>query len=587
MGVNSDAQEEIWLEGRAVVPGIAVGLSFSLPTSEKELTQQDLDIALPADSTESEIERFHFALSESEKELQTLCEKLRLDGFSQEADLVETHLHMVNDPALLREVERSIREKGLRAESIVRSILERYRSHFELVPEALFRQRFEDVESVFLRILSFLVPEMQEKIEVPTRAIVFAHIVTAPAAAEVTMKDISAIVTTKGGAMSHTAIVAKARGIPYVTNIELKNVTEALEGAKAIVDGLAGLVIINPYEETIRRYAALQNAHEKYLGVGGEGHVGGETKDGCRVVLLANVADVHEAGQLPCYGLDGVGLYRTEYQVLERGRFPSEEEQTRSYAAMVQAAKGRSVVIRTFDFGSDKAWKEAGGILPEVECGSRPMELLLEHPDVFLAHLRSIIRACRSGPVSILFPMVSSVEELERSLDLLHEAWSMVSEGWKTPRPKVGVMIELPSVAFHIKDFAGKIDFFSIGTNDLTQYALAIDRSNSASFDTGLSFHPGLLQLMQYIVREIRAVKIPLCLCGEMASDPLLIPFLVGIGVRQLSIAPRLAPTVKHVLRSFSIGEAEQIADEVLSTDSAHEIYSFLGAQYRKIHFGA
>jgi phosphotransferase system enzyme I (PtsI) len=585
VSVNSDAQEEIWLEGRAVVPGIAVGLSFTLPSPEKEIIH-DLDISLPADSTELEIERFHSALSQSEKELQSLCEKLRLDGFSQEADLVETHLHMVNDPSLIKEVERSIREKGLRAESIVRSILERYRSHFELLPEALFRQRFEDVESVFLRILSFLVPEIQEKIEVPTKAIVFAHIVTAPAAAEVTMKDISAFVTTRGGAMSHTAIVAKARGIPYVTNIELKGVKGLLEGAKAIVDGLAGLVIINPYEETIRRYAALQNAHEKYVGVNGEEACGGETKDGCRVVLLANVADVQEAGQLPCYGLDGVGLYRTEYQVLELGKFPTEEEQTRSYAAMVQAANGRPVVIRTFDFGSDKAWKEASGILPEVECGSRPMELLLEHPDVFRAHLRSIVRACRCGPVSILFPMVSSVEELEQSLQLLHEAWSTVSEGWKNPRPKVGVMIELPSVAFHIKDFAGKIDFFSIGTNDLTQYSLAVDRSNSASFDTGLSFHPGLLHLMQYIVREMRSVNIPFCLCGEMASDPLLIPFLIGVGVRQLSIAPRLAPTVKHVLRSFTIEEAEQIADEVLSTDSAQEIYSFLGAQYRKIHFG-
>ena len=585
MVVKRDVEEEIWLEGRAVVPGIAVGHSFTLTTSEQE-SDQEYDISLPADSAEVEIEKFHSALSQSEEELQVLCDKLRLDGFCQEADLVETHRHMVNDPALTKEVERSVREKGLRAESIVRSILERYRSHFELLPEALFRQRFEDVESVFLRILSFLVPEMQEKIEVPKRAIVFAHIVTAPAAAEVTMKDISAIVTTKGGSMSHTAIVAKARGIPYVTNIELKGIKESLEGARAVVDGLAGLVIINPYEDTIRRYTALQNAHEKYVGSSGKKTCVCETKDGCRIVLLANVADVNEAGQLSFYGLDGVGLYRTEYQVLERGRFPSEEEQTRSYAAMVQAANGKPVVIRTFDFGSDKAWKEAGGMLPEVECGSRPMKLLLDHPDVFRAHLRAIVRACGSGPVSVLFPMVSSVEELERSLQILHEAWSMVGEGWKKPRPKVGVMIELPSLAFHIKEFAGKVDFFSVGTNDLTQYSLAVDRSNSASFDAGLSFHPGLLRLMQYIVKEAHSVDIPLCLCGEMSSDPLLIPFLVGVGVRQLSIAPRLAPTVKHVLRSFTIDEAEQIADEVLSTDSAQEIYSFLGAQYRKIHIG-
>lgn len=584
--VSNRNTKEIWLEGRAVVPGIAVGVSFALSAPER-VCAHELEIAIPPDSTEVEIERFHSALHQSEGELQALCEKLRQDGFCQEADLVETHLHMVNDPALTKEVERLVREKGLRAESVVRSILERYRSHFELLPEALFRQRFEDVESVFLRILSFLSPETHEKIEVPRKAIVFAHVVTAPAAAEVTMKDISAIVTTQGGAMSHTAIVAKARGIPYVTNIELKDVGVDLDGSNAVVDGLAGLVILNPYEETIRRYTALQSVHETYVGSNDGKPCVGETKDGCRIDLLANVADVSEAGQLPFYGLDGVGLYRTEYQVLECGRFPSEEEQTRNYVDMVQAAKGKSVVIRTFDFSSDKAWREAEGMLPEIECGCRPMELLLDHPDVFSAHLRAIVRACGRGPVSILFPMVSSVEDLERSLLLLHEAWSKVGEGWKLPRPKVGVMIELPSLAFRVGEFAGKVDFFSVGTNDLTQYSLAVDRGNSASFDTGLSFHPGLLHLMQYIVKEADGVGIPLCLCGEMASDPLLIPFLIGLGVRELSIAPRLAPTVKHVLRSFTIDEAEQITDAVLSTDSAQEIYSFLGAQYRKIHFGS
>ena len=580
---HNEVVKEIWLEGLALVPGIAIGASFSLSDSEEE-TLLDKDGCRKIESIESELSRFEKAVEASRRELQELCEKLRFDGFSQESDIVDTHLHMLTDPAFLKEVTLNITERRLPAEIIVREILERYRSHFEVLPEPLFRQRFEDVESVFQRVLSFLEPEVQEKIEVPGKSVVFAPIVTASIVAEVIMKDVSAVVTARGGAMSHTAIVAKARRIPYVTNICAHQLSEVQGGSNTIVDGLAGLVIVNPKEETLRRYARLKAAHEAHDDKSRSRF--GETKDGCRVMILANVTDVQEARQLSCFGLDGIGLYRSEYQVLERGRFPSEQEQTEVYTEMVKAADGKPVVIRTFDFGSDKAWREVEGVIPEIYLGSRSMELLLKHPDVFCAHLRAIVRASEYGPVSVLFPMVSSITELEASLQMLHEAWTLVSGGWKLPCPRVGVMIELPALAFRARELAGKVDFISVGTNDLTQYSLAVDRSNGASFDPRLAFHPGLLHLIQVIVKEAESANIPLCLCGEMASDPLLTPFLMGLGIRQLSLATRLAPSIKHVLSSFTLEEAQRIADRVLASTSAQETYAFLRARYRDIHFG-
>jgi phosphotransferase system enzyme I (PtsI) len=385
--------------------------------------------------------------------------------------------------------------------------------------------------------------------------------------------------------LSHTAIVAKARGIPYVTDIQAESFRDSFSGVSAIVDGLAGLVILRPSEETIRRYMALKKSHETYFRRSSvKNHRGGYTKDGKRISLMANVSGINDVRQLQSFGLDGVGLYRTEYQVLERRRFPTEQEQADVYAEIVRVAESRPVVIRVFDFGSDKGWKEVADAFSHFEQGRRTIDLLLDHPKIFLGHLRAIIRASAYGPLSILFPMIASIEELDRCLQMFHQAFEMVSRDGPLGGMKVGAMVELPALAFYTDSLAGKVDFLSIGTNDLIQYSLAVDRSNSASFDARLSYHPGLLCLLRFIVHEGKRVGIPMCLCGEMASDPLLIPFLVGLGIQELSIAPRLAPMVKHVLRAFSIEQADQIVNTVLSCTSAQETYAFLRAQYCTVH---
>lgn len=288
--------------------------------------------------------------------------------------------------------------------------------------------------------------------------------------------------------------------------------------------------------------------------------------------------------QVSCFGLDGVGLYRTEYQVLEHRRFPSEAEQAASYAEMVQLAEGRPLVIRAFDFSSDKGWEEVWDVLPNVKEGRRATSLLLDHQTVFQAHLRAIIRASRHGPLSILFPMVSSVGELEQCKLLVQEAWSFVCAEKEVAFPRIGAMIELPALAFQTRALASMVDFLAIGTNDLIQYALAVDRSNTACFDPNLTFHPGLLHLLAIIVRESTAVGVPVSVCGEMASDLLMTPFLIGVGFRHLSMVPRLAPMVRHLVRSLTVEECERLAREVLGMDSPETIRARLREWYCRNH---
>jgi phosphotransferase system enzyme I (PtsI) len=569
--IARSASEETWIQGRAVVPGIAFGSLYVLP--ERPVPRPEAQ-TVPV-SVENEIRRFSIAVSSSQAELRSLYERLKREGLCQEADLVDMHLHMASDPELCDRVTARIRQKRVRADRAIAEVMEQFRLQFQTITEATCRQRYEDIEGICLRLLSFLSLDESQEVSIPSHAVLFARTVTAPVVAEVSVSGLGAIVTTRGGAMSHTAIVAKARGIPYVTNIQEVNLQQSRSGDSVIVDGLAGLVVLRPTPETVRRYTVLKEAHEAIFQTALSA-TGGVTKDGTKVTLMANVSGAKDAGQLTAFGLDGVGLYRTEYQVLERRRFPTEQEQVETYSEMVKAASGKPVVIRVFDFGSDKAWDEVANTLPGVDKGRRTIELLLESPLVFLAHLRAMIRASAHGPTSILFPMITSIEELDRGLRLYRQAQQMVN----LPAPRVGAMIELPALAFRTRQVAEKVDFLSVGTNDLIQYALAVDRSNGAFFDPYLSYHPGLLRLLHFIAQEGSAVNIPLCVCGEMASDPLLIPFLIGLGFREFSFAPPLAPTIKHVLRSISCDEARAIAERVLSFGSAKEIYGFLQAQY-------
>lgn len=572
---------ECWLQGRAIVSGIAVGLPFLL----QEAVPQKAEEHNSSFSLRDEFSRLASAFLHTQHELRTLVDKLSADGFCQEAKVIETQAVLAEDSSLRQAIENCIQTQFLRAEEAVRDVVEEFKARFELLPEVVFRQRFEDVEGVCQRLVAVLTMGGYAHGQIPQHAIVFAKSVTPSIAVEMSVHGIGALVTKHGGPMSHTAIVAKARGIPYVSGIDDKTMVQSAEGGKVIVDGLAGLVIVNPTEETMIRYTELKEAHDRCLQENAKDiQTDCRTKDGQKIALLANVSSLPEMKQVSAFGLDGVGLYRTEYQVLEQRRFPSEAEQAASYSEMVQLAEGKPLVIRVFDFSSDKGWEEVWDVLPDVKDGRRATSLLLEHPTVFLAHLRAIIRASRYGPLSILFPMVSSISELTHCKRLVNEAWTFVRAEKEVPLPRIGAMIELPALAFQARELAKMVDFLAIGTNDLIQYALAVDRSNTACFDPNLTYHPGLLHLLAIIVRESMSVGVDVSVCGEMASDLLLTPFLIGVGFRQLSMVPRLAPMVRHVVRSLTVEECRALANEVLAMDSTERIYALLRDRYCRNH---
>ncbi len=574
---------ETWLQGRSIVAGVAIG-SIHFLCSDPSVSCQDG--AGEKICPEVELQRFFIAVDRSQEELLALSQKLKDDGFCHEADIVDMHSILIRDVIFNREVIDLIQYSLKRADVAIFDFLQKYRTRFCHIPDVMMRQRFEDVESVCHRVLSYLVDQEGSTSHFNERSVIFAETAAATLICQSGIKQIKALVTKNGGAMSHTAIVAKAQGIPYVTGIAIESMNRALHGREVIVDGLAGLVIVDPADQTRRRYQSLKEDHDEFIkGDTVKPRLRARTKDGKRIFLYGNVASAQESHQLLNHGMDGIGLYRSEYLVLENRHFPNEEEQSDAFSQIVRASAGKSVVLRVFDFGDDKRWNEVLNAIPNFEEGRRTIALLLENPDLFLSHLKAMIRSSFIGTISILFPMVASIEEVLACLNLFNQACDMLKV-LPQKRPRVGVMIEVPSMAFKIPLLKGKVQFLSLGTNDLLSHTLAVDRSDGSSLDIALQYHTGFLSLVSFIAAQSKEAGLPLCICGEMASDPLMIPFLIGLGIHQLSISPRLAPMVKHVLRSYSVDETEHIAQTVLALSSPVEADAYLKERYRSVYGG-
>lgn len=580
---TSEDTEELCLQGRTIVSGVAIGIPFFLKYHQvaPSCPQGEEPVF-----SEEEIVRFRRAVIKNKEELRGLSLRLFEAGFLQEADLVESHIQLASDPVFIKEVEDVIRRTGKNAEHALGEVIDIFRARFKDLPSSYFRQRFEDVEGVCDGFLSILSKELGglPSVNNPHEVILCARSVTTPVAAQVSIEGIGAIVTSCGGAMSHTAIVAKSKGIPYVTDIDMVALEKGSGGERIIVDGTTGKIILRPKQKTLSNYRSVKSFHgrcfhEESLAICSNA----TTKDGYPIQVFANIAKSNDMSQVSQYMLDGVGLYRTEYQVLEKRRFPTEEEQERVYSEMAKASAGLPFIIRVFDFGSDKGWNEILGEVLGFSQSKRALSILLDNPHILYTQVRAIMRASRFGMLSILFPMVSTKDELDRCLEVVEAAYKDVSKEISIAFPKIGAMIETPSIIFRTAEVAKRVDFLSLGTNDLIQYALAIDRSNATVFDYRITFHPGLLFLLQLVVEESIRAKIPLCICGEMAADPLLVPFLVGLGISQLSMAPRLSPMVRKVLEAFTLQEMKDVAKKVLGVQSAQEAYVLLRTCYAKV----
>jgi phosphotransferase system enzyme I (PtsI) len=581
--------EEVILRGIPISKGIGIGFPIFFASAEDQVPE----IAIPKKEIEGEIDRYRRALELSRKDVELLQRLSLNEGPPEIVSILGTHLEMMQDPLLTSVIEERIRDMQRNTESIFHRIVEEYKARFSTLQDHYFQERVRDIIDVSRRILGHLRPLEQIKMgEVPHNSIIMTHELVPSETVEANASLVSAFVTAVGGITSHAAIIARAKGIPYVANVDIKHLKK-VEVHSLIVDGSQGIVILNPTRQTLKKYQELQRSHQmSYKMLKSSSHLKGETIDGYEVRIFANLENPKEIDQLLKAGACGIGLFRSEYLFLARKAFPSEEEQFGIYKRMVKSLKGRPLVVRVFDVGGDKKVempatspdaKYFNSIGPELNpaLGCRAIRFLLRYPEILHAQLRAIIRASYFGEIHVLIPMVSDISEVrivrQKVLEIQAE---LKQKGIKTAKNiPIGCMIEVPSTAIMSDALADEVDFVSIGTNDLVQYVLAADRSNSHTADLYFSTHPSILRLIRMVVASANRARKPVILCGECAADPAMIPLLIGLGIREFSVAARHIPLVKHTIRKWRILEACRLAEGALEYPSAQELKQYLATE--------
>lgn len=556
-------QSELWFEGTPVSAGIAMGEPFFLKLEEEFVLEKSIELA----DVDQEITRYRQALLYSREDLQKL--QLDLKGSQDVEGILGSHIQMLEDPLITTEVEEKIREKLRNTESVFQSVICDYQKTYQ-TQDCFFQDRLGDVMDLAKRVLGHLRPvtDRRESSETPLHSIVFASKLTPSYTAAVQSSQVHAFVTLYGGGNSHAALIARAKGIPYVICPDLEKLDSA-EVDFVIVDGHTGKIIINPTEETKTKFTRKQELLARQnLAFCQLASLCTETRDGFSAQVLANIGDMGDLKDLKKSGADGVGLFRTEYLFLESIQsLPSEEFQEKIYREVIELVAGSPVVIRVFDVGGDKQF---GSLLslprePNPMLGARGIRFLFRHPDLFRTQLRAIFRAAKAGDVRILLPFICDESELLLAKEIVKEAQQEASL-------PLGCMIEVPSAALLCDHLARHADFFAIGTNDLQQYALGKDRNSCDKTEESTLIHPSVLRMVRMVAAEAKRSNKGVSVCGEIASNPQMIPLLLGLGITQFSCSPRYIPHVKQAIRQTLFKEAQELAEEILSLSTSSAI---------------
>lgn len=612
--------EEVVLRGLPVSRGVGIGFPVFFSSLDDELSPSSV---APADSlfnfnkyqdesefislsdrgggkgfisiseVEEEILRYRQALDKSRKEIEKLQKIAVREGPNEVIAILGTHLEMMQDPLITTVIEEKIQQTQQNSEFIFYQLIQEYKQRFSTLQDAYFQERVRDLIDVFRRILGHLkVLGRVRMSEMPHNSIILTHELVPSETVEASSSFVSAFVTAAGGITSHAAIIARAKGIPYVANVDIKFL-KGIELQSLIVDGSEGIVIINPSKPSLKKYQDLKREYQQtYKRLKNTAHLKGETIDGYEIRIFANIENPKEIELVHKNGASGIGLFRSEYLFLSHHQFPSEEEQFEIYKKMAKALRGRPLVIRIFDLGGDKKvdllpedrdFKYFSSIGHEQNpaLGCRAIRFLLRYPEILRAQLRAILRASRYGEIHILIPMVSDISELREVKKIIEELQlGMQKEGIKVAKDiPIGCMIEVPSSAIMCESLAEEADFLSIGTNDLVQYVLAADRSNPNISELYFSTHPSILRLIRMVVLAANRLHKPVILCGECAADPQMIPVLIGLGIREFSVSTRHIPLVKHTIRKWRILEACQLAEASFEYSSAQDLKNFLIAE--------
>jgi phosphotransferase system enzyme I (PtsI) len=577
------APREHVLNGISASPGICIGKAYLV---DKEGVEVIPKYGIAKTALAEEVKRFKAAVKKSRDELRAIIEDTPED-FRLQTSILETQEVLLKDKMLYGKTIETIEREKVNAEWALKMVTANLKAIFQGMSDVYLKERAWDIVHLSERIMRHLLGATQVNIGlIDKRVILVARDLSPAETSQIRLERIKGFVTDKGGKASHTGIIARTLEIPAV--LGLGNVTSLVKTDDLlIVDGNAGSVIVRPSEKTLLKYEERHTRYERHkAAITRRSRLPGKTLDGHKIRVLGNIELPEEVVSVIHYGGDGVGLYRTEFQYLSRPTFPSEEELLDRYSDVVHVMNPRPVTIRTLDINGDKALSADNGTT-EVNpaLGLRGIRYCLHRPDVFRTQLRAILRAAALGKVRIMFPMVSTLEEvLQAKKAFKAAAASLKKDGLPyNDRIDLGVLIEVPSAVIVADALAEEVDFFSIGTNDLIQYTLAIDRGNQMVAHLFRPLDPAILRLLRIVTETAARKKIQVTICGEMAGYPIHVPILLGMGMDELSMNPQSIPAVKQMIRSINRQETHAVVEKALQLNSAEKVFDLLRSTYGDI----
>lgn len=580
---DSRGVPQIVFKGLPVSGGIVIGKVMTIDADEARVIRR----AIPAEGVKEELKRLERSVASAIDEIQAVYVKAKAQMGKQTADIFQFHITMLKDGTLMKGIRRRIEEEHWSADTAVHDEFSTLADKFRKMQNSVFATKVNDIDDLSRRLHKHLVGEQTTRLKkADDNTVVVAKDLTPSQTVGFDRKRIVAFVTDLGGLTSHTAIIAKALEIPAVVGAQTL-LKHALDGQTIIVDGDSGVVVLSPTPETIASYKRSIEQRRTYrVSLEEIASLASVTMDGVSIGLLGNIELPTEIEKVLKVGGQGVGLYRTEYLYLTRTSEPTEEDHFKAYKQCVDLAKGRELVIRTMDLGADKM-TQSREESPERNpfLGNRSIRYCLRNVPMFKRQLRALLRVSALGPIKIMFPLVSTLQELRQAKFILNDVMEdLAEEGVKfDPNIPVGMMVEVPSAALLADAFAREVSFFSIGTNDLIQYTLAVDRINERVAHLYQATHPAVIKLIRDVARSGRRRGIPVSCCGEAAGDPEFAMLLLGLGLRTLSVSAGVLPQLKRFVRSVTIPQCETVARKVLSLDSDVQIATYLRDCARKI----
>jgi len=560
-------------QGISASQGISRGPAF---------VYQEQDLRVPRrqiQDSEDELRRFENAITIASEQITSLQTKAETETGTEEAAIFEAHALFLQDPTLISAVHEAIEGQRMNAEAAWIDAIEINAANLEALEDEYFRARAADVRDVGQRVLRILLGVAESDLtDLTTPSIVLARDLTPSDTVRLDKSLVIGFCTAEGGPTSHTAILAKALGLPAVVGLG-RSILDLKSGEPLLVDGGRGEVIAFPDEKIIQEFETRRQKLEARALVELErAHEPATTVDGHLVEVVANIGSPQDAQVALEHGAEGVGLLRTEFLYLDRHEEPNEEEQLAAFNSILDTMEDRPVVVRTIDVGGDKEVPYLDlGVEANPFLGWRAIRMSLDKPELFKTQLRALWRASPGHDLRVMFPMIATLDEVRRAQILFNDAREEVAEGHAVAdRVQVGIMVEVPSVAVMADLFAREVDFFSIGTNDLTQYTFAAERTNEKVAHLGDGCHPAVLRQIQRVINAAHDEGIWVGLCGELAGDPDAVPILVGLGLDEFSMAPSSIPHAKAIIRSWSKSDAQSLATKVLDLDSAEAVREYV-----------